>query len=244
MKQHTNKRANQGEPGGLLVPRFAGSDQPLILASGSPRRRQLLACLGLPFRVVVPDLDEDVPSSSGLTPEQMAEALARAKALTVAQRERDGLVLAADTLVVDGETVLGKPCDAAEATAMLRRLRDREHCVITGVALVDAGRLHSDLADHVATRVRMRPYTDAEIAAYVARGEPFDKAGAYAIQDQAFHPVASYDAVPAGRQGCYCNVVGLSLRAVIRLLRQAGLDITDDHLVGLPPECENCPVEI
>jgi len=276
MKQQTNKPANQGEPGDLLVPRFAGSDQPLILASGSPRRRQLLARLGLPFRVVVPDLDEDVPSSSGLTPDQMAEALARAKALTVAQRERDGLVLAADTLVVDGETVLGKPRDAAEATAMLRRLRDREHRVITSVALLDAARpgppsgiqsrfrpppsgggidaaafrLRSHklsevafgLAHHVATTVRMRPYTDEEIAAYVARGEPFDKAGAYAIQDQAFHPVASYDAVPAGRQGCYCNVVGLPLRAVIRLLRQAGLDITDSHLAGLPPECENCPI--
>jgi septum formation protein len=238
MNQQTNKPINQGEPGGLLVPWFAGSDQPLILASGSPRRRQLLACLGLPFRVVVPDLDEDVPSSSGLTPEQMAEALARAKAITVAQRERDGLVLAADTLVVDGETVLGKPRDAAEATAMLRRLRDREHRVITGLALVDAARLASSLSHCLTTtRVRMRDYSDAEIAAYVARGEPFDKAGAYAIQDQAFRPVASYD-------GCYCNVVGLPLRAVVRLLRQAGLDITDDSLGGLPPECGNCPLEV
>jgi predicted house-cleaning NTP pyrophosphatase (Maf/HAM1 superfamily) len=266
MNQQTNKPANRGEPDGLLVPRFGGSDQPLILASGSPRRRQLLAHLGLPFRVVVPDLDEDVPSPSDLAPEQMAEALAGAKAIIVAQRERRGLVLAADTLVVDGDTVLGKPRDAAEAMAMLRRLRGREHRVITGVALLDAahpastsaspppegggidaapftGRSHKlsemapSLADHVTTSVRMRPYTDAEIAAYVAHGEPFDKAGAYAIQDQAFHPVASYD-------GCYCNVVGLPLRAVSRLLRQAGLDITHHHLAGLPPECANCPLEV
>jgi MAF protein len=209
----------------------------LILASGSPRRRQLLACLGLPFRVVVPDVDEDVPSTSDHTPEEMAEALARAKALSVAQREGGGLVLAADTLVVHGDTVLGKPRDAAEAAAMLRRLRGREHRVITGVALANAARPDSALAGHVATDVRMRPYTDEEMAAYIARGEPFDKAGAYAIQDPQFRPVASYD-------GCYCNVVGLPLRAVVRLLGQAGLDITDDRLGGLPPECARCPVEL
>ena len=91
----------------------------LILASGSPRRRLLLARLGLPFRVVVPDVDEDAPSASGLTPEQMANTLAQAKALSVAPREGGGLVLAADTLVVDGKTVLGKPRGAAEAAAML-----------------------------------------------------------------------------------------------------------------------------
>lgn len=209
----------------------------LILASGSPRRRRLLACLGLPFRVVIPDVDEDAPLAANLAPEQMAETLARAKALSVAQHERDGLVLAADTLVVDGETVLGKPRDAAEATAMLRRLRDHEHRVITGVALVDAACPQFSLADHVTTIVRMRPYSDEEIAAYIARGEPFDKAGAYAIQDQAFRPVASYD-------GCYCNVVGLPLWAVIRLLRRAGLDITHKHLAGLPSECASCPTEV
>jgi septum formation protein len=84
--------------------------------------------------------------------------------------------------------------------------------------------------------VRMRPYSEEEIAAYVARGEPFDKAGAYAIQDEAFRPVASYD-------GCYCNVVGLPLRAVVRLLREGGLDITSEHLAGLPAECAGCPIE-
>ena len=209
---------------------------PLILASGSPRRRQLLACLGLPFRVVVPDLDENASSNADLTPEEMAEALARAKALSVAQREGGGLVLAADTLVVDGDTVLGKPRDAAEAASMLRRLRDREHRVITGVAVVDATRFTASLVGHVTTAVRMRPYSEEEIAAYITRGEPFDKAGAYAIQDQTFHPVASYD-------GCYCNVVGLPLRAVTRLLQKDGVDITDDHLAGLPAECAACPME-
>ena len=118
---------------------------------------------------------------------------------------------------------------------MLRRLRDREHRVITGLALVDAGSPKLSLVDHVTTAVRMRLYSEDDIAAYIARGEPFDKAGAYAIQDPHFRPVASYDA-------CYCNVVGLPLRAVIRLLRGAGLDITDDHLAGLPAECERCPI--
>ena len=206
----------------------------LILASGSPRRRRLLACLGIPFRVVVPNVDEDVPSLAAVTPEDMAEALAKAKAHSVAQQS-EGLVLAADTLVVDGDTVLGKPRDAAQATAMLRNLRGREHRVITGLALVNSGR--PSLVDHVTTAVRVRLYGDDEIAAYIARGEPFDKAGAYAIQDEAFHPVASYD-------GCYCNVVGLPLRAVIRLLRGAWLDITDEHLARLPAECAGCPLGV
>ena len=208
----------------------------LTLASRSPRRRRLLACLGLTFRVVVPAVDEDAPSVAAVTAEDMAEALAMAKALSVAQ-QGEGLVLAADTLVVDGDTVLGKPRDAAEAAAMLRRLRDREHRVITGLALLDAGRLNLSLVDHVTTAARMRAYSDDDIEAYIARGEPFDKAGAYAIQDETFHPVASYE-------GCYCNVVGLPLRAVMRLLRRTGLDITDEHLAGLPAECDGCPVVV
>jgi MAF protein len=209
----------------------------LILASGSPRRRRLLSCLGLPFRVVVPDVDEDVPSAANLTPEEMAETLAGTKALSVAQHEGQGLVLAADTLVVDGTAILGKPRDPDEAAAMLRRLRDREHRVITGLALVDAGRPDLSAVDHVTTTVRMRSYSEEEIAAYIARREPFDKAGAYAIQDEEFHPVASYD-------GCYCNVVGLPLRAAVRLLRKGRLDITNEHLAHLPSECEGCPVEV
>jgi len=208
----------------------------LILASGSPRRRRLLACLGIPFRVVVPNVDEDVPSLAAVTPEDMSEALAKAKAHSVAQQS-EGLVLAADTLVVDGDTVLGKPRDAAQATAMLRRLRDREHRVITGLALVDAARPNLGLVDHVTTAARMRRYSEDEIEAYIARGEPIDKAGAYAIQDEAFHPVASYT-------GCYCNVVGLPLRAVIRLLRRAGLDITNEQLTGLAAECATCPLVV
>jgi MAF protein len=204
----------------------------LILASRSPRRRQLLAHLGMPFRVVVPEVEEDVaPAPSGL-----AEALALAKADAVARDEGEGIVIAADTIVVDGDTVLGKPANAAEAAETLRRLRGREHRVITGLAVVNAASAQR-AALNVVTSVRMRDYSDAEIAAYVARGEPLDKAGAYAIQDEQFHPVASYD-------GCYCNVVGLPLKALVLLLRRAGLDITSNSLSDLPEQCAACPIGV
>jgi len=238
----------------------------LILASRSPRRRQLLAHLGLPFRVVVPRVEEDIAPVAAGRPEDLAEALALAKAQAVAREEGQGVVIAADTIVVDGDTILGKPADSSEAAATLRRLRGKTHRVITGLAVVHAGRLPFRarrpppqgggidatafrlwsrkslevplaLAHHVTTHVRMRHYSDAEITAYVARGEPLDKAGAYAIQDEQFHPVASYD-------GCYCNVVGLPLKALLILLRRAGLDITPDSLEVLPPECARCPIVV
>jgi MAF protein len=205
----------------------------LILASRSPRRRKLLAHLGLPFRVVVPQVEEDAAPTATGKPEELAEVLALAKAQAVAGQEREGIVIAADTIVVDGETILGKPADGVEAAATLRGLRGRTHRVITGLAVVHAGTGWRG-ASQVTTHVRMRRYSDGEIAAYVARGEPLDKAGAYAIQDERFHPVASYD-------GCYCNVVGLPLKALILLLRRAGLDITSDTPENLPQECAACP---
>jgi len=208
----------------------------LILASRSPRRRDLLAHLGVPFRVVVPEVEEDAAPASSGQPEELAEALALAKAEAVARDEGEGIVIAADTIVVDGETILGKPADGAEAEATLRRLRGREHRVITGLAVVDAVSGWR-AASHVVTAVRMRHYSDAEIAAYVARGEPLDKAGAYAIQDEQFQPVATYD-------GCYCNVVGLPLKALATLLRRAGLDITSHTLEQLPAQCAVCPIVV
>jgi len=206
-----------------------------ILASRSPRRRQLLAHLGVPFRVVVPEVEENAAPASSGQPEELAEALAKAKAEAVAKDERDGIVIAADTIVVDGDTILGKPADESEAAATLRRLRGKTHRVITGLSIVDPGS-GQRAASHVVTVVQMRDYSDAEIATYVARGEPLDKAGAYAIQDEQFQPVASYD-------GCYCNVVGLPLKPLVSLLRRAGLDITPRSLQDLPPECGTCPEE-
>jgi MAF protein len=208
----------------------------LILASRSPRRRQLLAHLGVPFRVVVPEVEEDAAPASSEQPEDLAEALALVKAEAVARDEGEGVVIAADTIVVDGDTILGKPADGAAAAETLRRLRGKTHRVITGLAVVDtdSGRR---AASHVVTAVRMRDYSNAEIAAYVARGEPLDKAGAYAIQDEQFQPVATYD-------GCYCNVVGLPLKALLILLRWAGLDITPHSLEDLPAQCGACPIVV
>jgi len=208
----------------------------LILASRSPRRRQLLAHLGVPFRVVVPEVEENATPPSSGQPEELAEALAKAKAEAVAGEEKEGIVIAADTIVVDGDTILGKPADDSEAAATLRRLRGKAHRVITGLAVVNASRGWR-VASHVVTAVHMRQYTNAQIASYVARREPLDKAGAYAIQDEQFRPVASYD-------GCYCNVVGLPLKALVILLRRAGLDITPDALGSLPPECAACPTVV
>jgi MAF protein len=208
----------------------------LILASRSPRRRDLLAHLGVPFQVVVPEVEENAAPASSGQPEELAEALALAKAEAVARAEKEGVVIAADTIVVDGDTILGKPANGAEAAEMLRRLKGREHRVITGLAVVHAGS-GQRAASHVVTAVQMRDYSDAEIAAYVARGDPLDKAGAYAIQDEQFQPVASYD-------GCYCNVVGLPLKALVTLLRRAGLDITLHSLQDLPPQCAACPIVI
>ena len=208
----------------------------LILASRSPRRRELLAHLGVPFRVVVPEVEENAAPASSGQPEELAEALALAKAGAVAKEERESLVIAADTIVVDGDTILGKPADGAAAAETLRRLRGKTHRVVTGLAVIDAGSGRR-AASHVVTAVRMRDYSDAEVAAYVARGEPLDKAGAYAIQDEQFQPVATYD-------GCYCNVVGLPLKALLVLLRRAGLDIILDSLQDLPPQCGACPIVV
>ena len=202
----------------------------LILASASPRRRELLACLGIPFEVTQPRIDE---GASG-RPERVARRLAVAKARAVAARRPEAAVLAADTVVAHGATILGKPRDAAEAGAMLRRLRGRTHRVVTAVAVLPPRR-RQPLVAHALTRVTMRRYTDEEIERSIARGDPFDKAGAYAIQDPRLAPVESYS-------GCYCNVVGLPLWTTVELLRRAGVDITRILEAAMPLQCGGCPL--
>ncbi|HOA24755.1 MAG: Maf family protein [Aggregatilineales bacterium] len=187
----------------------------LVLASRSPRRRELLALTGLPFRVVVPETDETQRPDEN--PEDYARRLSQVKAgAAAAMLDEHALVLAADTIVVDGDDVLGKPADAEEAAAMLRRLRGRTHRVMTGVTLLDtgSGRRLTELA---ISPVPMRNYTDEEIAAYIASGDPFDKAGAYGIQNRDFHPVENFE-------HCYANVMGLPLCYVTRLLRAFGVE--------------------
>ncbi|HUF91456.1 MAG TPA: Maf family protein [Candidatus Limnocylindria bacterium] len=184
----------------------------LILASASPRRRELLARLRADFTVTPSDVDETL--DPGPLPEATA-GLALRKARAVAAGLREGVVLGADTLVViDGEA-LGKPRDGQDAAAMLRRLRGRWHEVITAVAAVDAA-TGREAAEAVITRVQMRAYTDAEIAAYVATAEPLDKAGAYAVQERG-------GALVAGIEGSYSNVVGLPVDETRRLLEAFGV---------------------
>lgn len=200
----------------------------LILASGSPRRRELLRALGIPFTVVVSN--EPEPLVEGISPRDQTVQLALRKARAVAGSHPDVWVLGADTIVVlDGE-ILGKPHDAADAAAMLRRLRGRNHEVYTGLALVNAesGKEHSSSVPAVVT---MRDATDAEIAAYVATGEPLDKAGAYGIQGLG-------GALVAGYQGCFNTIVGLPLCGVAKLLRHAGFPVPDP--VCLRPDGTAC----
>ncbi len=211
---------------------------PLILASASPRRRELLARIGLPFEIVHPHVDEG--SLEG-RPDRLARRLATAKARAVSEKRPDATLLAADTVVGYHGIILGKPADAGEARAMLGLLRGRTHRVITAVAVLPPGR-RRPLIGHAVTRVTMRRYSDDEIAASIARGDPFDKAGAYAIQDQRLAPVARYDSLPDGKTGCYCNVVGLPLWMASRLLGRAGLDITGVRASDLLPQCAVCPL--
>lgn len=215
----------------------------LVLASASPRRRDLLARLDLPFEIFDPRVDEGGPTGR---PERIARRLATAKARAGAARYSEATVLAADTLVAYHNIVLGKPGDADEARAMLGLLRGRTHRVITAVAVLPPGR-RRPLIDHAVTSVTMRRYSDDEIAASITRGDPFDKAGGYAIQDQRLAPVARYDALPqagqsppADTRGCYCNVIGLPLGMTVRLLGRAGLDITGMAVADLLPQCREC----
>jgi septum formation protein len=185
----------------------------MVLASASPRRRHLAALMGLSFDVSVSNVEED--PCFGEHPQDMALRLSMSKAGAVAgSREQGGLIVAADTLVVLGQDILGKPTTEGEAFDMLVRLRNRQHLVYSGLALIDmvGGREQQALAK---TRVLMRDYTDAEIRSYVASGDPMDKAGAYAIQHPGFEPVARID-------GCFANVMGLPMCHLYRALRNWG----------------------
>jgi septum formation protein len=193
---------------------FAG---PLVLGSGSPRRRELLARAGVPFEVQPADLDER--PRPGEAPEALAARLAREKALAVARRVGPAparLVLGADTVVVvDGE-VLGKPADPEDAVRLLGRLVGRGHRVLTAVALVESEELAAWNA-LVESRVWMRPAEPEEIRRYVATGEPLDKAGAYAAQGEGRRFIERIE-------GSETNVIGLPLDETLALLREAGLD--------------------
>ena len=182
----------------------------LILASGSPRRLELLRAAGLSCIVSPADVDET--PMAGEEPATYVERLARAKAQAVLARHPDDVVLGADTTVVIDSTILGKPATTEEAEAMLRRLSGRQHVVLTGIAVAVRG---VPLARVEQTTVWMSPLTAGDIAWYVGSGEPMDRAGAYAIQGLASRFIPRID-------GSYSNVVGLPVTAVVRLLKDAG----------------------
>ena len=189
----------------------------LILASGSPRRAEILSEAGFDLEISPADIDEDaILSNSGVLVDAV-QALALAKAQSIASVRSGEYVLGADTIVVlDGE-VLGKPGSAGEAVEMLQQLNGRQHDVITGVAVVNpAGETHTK---HVSTSVIFRTLDEREIAEYVSSGSPCDKAGGYGIQDSSFAPVASYDE-------CYLNVVGLPMCATSELIVRSGFEIS------------------
>lgn len=216
-----------------MLESFSVTSKPrLVLASNSPRRRQLLALSDWEFDVIVADVDESQHPNE--TPADYVLRLAETKARAI-PAQADQIVLAADTAVVDGSDILGKPRDQAEAFAMLRRLRDHTHQVYTGVALlrVSDGLLLKELS---VTDVPMRDYSDEEIHAYIATGDPLDKAGAYAIQHSSFQPVINL-------AGCYTSVMGLPMCHVVRMMHKMGLMFHAD----VPVQCQalleyQCPV--
>ena len=186
------------------------NNEAFILASGSPRRRELLHQLGFSFTVIPSSLEET--NQSGVEPRRYATYYAKEKAREVAQRYPQQWVLAADTIVVVDEKILGKPVDFAEATAMLSRLSGRSHHVITGVSLLHA-QYGVEESQVVETEVFMRRLSAADIEGYIATGEPMDKAGAYGIQGIGGCLVQRIE-------GSYSNVVGLPLCETVELLRR------------------------
>ena len=233
----------------------------LLLASASPRRRELIRLLGLPVETTSADIDETPLDHEPAA--DMAVRLSRAKAQAVSHRtaatqwvqvafslQPSAFIIASDTIVaLDGEP-LGKPIDAADARSMLTRLRDRVHQVHTAITLIDAtsdrsrdarardarARDARAITDLATSDVRMRPYSDQEITDYIAGGDPFDKAGAYAIQHSGFKPAENF-------AHCFANVMGLPLCHVTRSLRKLGLEPAND----VPRACQaylsyECPV--
>jgi septum formation protein len=198
----------------MIKSAFDMNDGKLILASGSPRRNELLRLLGIPFSKRPADIDESKHKSE--SPRQYVERMAFEKGETL-EVLPDELVLSADTIVDLEGVVLGKPVDKEDARNILKLMRGKTHNVHTALSLHNGA--DGTIANEVClTEVIMRDYSDKEIDAYLAREDYRDKAGAYAIQDSQFHPVAKIE-------GCYANVMGLPLCHVYRLFKQVGINV-------------------
>lgn len=208
----------------------------LALASASPRRRDLLALTGWKAVVVPTHVDERPQAEESV--QKLAHRLAKAKATQAASNQsRAEVVLAADTVVANGGQLLGKPANARDAERMLMALRDHEHCVVTAIVLLDQvdGEALGEICE---TMVPMRAYSQEEVHTYITSERPFDKAGGYGIQDEAFRPVAV-----ESLHGCYANVMGLPLCHLVRAIRRLGHDPPED----VPAACQmytgyTCPV--
>ena len=206
----------------------------MLLASNSPRRRQLIALGKWNVSLSVSDVDEG--QSAGESPSEYVLRLAEAKArAAIPNAGPEQVIIGADTAVIHGGRILGKPGDSAEAIEMLKELRGHTHQVYTALAILQK---HDErlIADLCVTDVPMRNYTDEEIDAYVLSGDPLDKAGAYGIQHPSFHPVESMS-------GCYASVMGLPMCHLLRALRQLGITSVAD----VPAACQTllqyaCPV--
>jgi septum formation protein len=199
----------------------------LILASSSPRRQDLLHQMGATFEIIKPEIDESTITGESLL--DHVERLSREKAQAVVQLlDNDSavvisadtiVVLSADTIGIDEQgTLLEKPADADEARAMLKQLRHRAHQVHTAFTVFKTGTLPQIITRRVCTDVYMRNYTDAEIDTYIASGDPFDKAGSYAIQNEDFHPVEKIE-------GSYTNVVGFPMDEIKQALQEVGFSV-------------------
>ena len=186
----------------------------IILASQSPRRRELLERMGISQFDVIPAKGEE-RSDPNLTPEQLVEELSRQKAAEIAADHPDALIIAADTVVAVDGSVLGKPHSREDAQDMLKRLSGREHTVYSGLTVCWQGR---SVTQHEATAVRFRPLSQVDIANYVSTGEPMDKAGAYGIQGVAALFITRLE-------GDFYNVMGLPLCALTLQLRRLGVKI-------------------
>ena len=200
----------------------------IILASGSPRRSDLLKLIGMDFEIVVPGVDEenDVPTE----PAEHVEVLARRKALAVSGNRPDSLVIASDTIVYHDSTILGKPDGFGGACRMLKRLAGETHQVYTGVAIAGPDGVEVE-SFHEVTSVTFRELSPRAIEDYVRTGEPMDKAGAYGIQGYGATIVKSID-------GCYFNVMGLPVSRLVKALESRGYEYLYGPLVIDDPERE------
>ena len=207
----------------------------IVLASGSQRRREIIEALDATVEIVPSGIDER-PASPDERAEEYVASVAASKAAAVMANARAGaLVIGADTSVVLNGGVLGKPDNEAEALEMLTALRGRLHRVVTAVTVARDGMATSSVTS---SEVAMREYSDAEMEAYIESGEPFDKAGGYAIQDGGFAPVSALN-------GCYLNVVGFPLCEVMRLMSKVGADLRLKQGWRAPERCPNdCPVRV